>query len=148
MRRMDNVTPDAALVDTSAWFAYINGSDIYHRQAVSQLSNPPASGLITTTYVVDECSRLANLHRNRPAIQFTWHLWREDFARVVEPDSEVQGFAWQLFRSIRREGLSFTDCVSIAFIRRYGVVDVIAYGALSRYLNRESGSRPDQMTAG
>jgi predicted nucleic acid-binding protein len=141
--------PDATFVDTSAWYAYLNRSDANHRQAVSQLAARSGTRLVTTTYVTSECSRLANLYHSQVAIQFTWHLWRGDFAEVVEPDPEVQRSAWQVFRSARRIGLSFTDCVSIAFIRRYYVADAIAYGIMSGYLpGGTGGGWPGEMTAG
>ena len=133
-------------VDTSAWYAYLNRSDVNHQDAVSRLTGPGGSRFITTTQVTDECSRIANLYQSQVAIQFTWHLWRGDFAEVIDPDAEVQRSAWQSFRSARRSGLSFTDCVSIAYIRRYYVRDVIAYGIMPAYL--ASGGWTGTLTAG
>jgi predicted nucleic acid-binding protein len=137
----------ATFVDTSAWHAFLNRSDVNHQDAVSRLIGHDGNHeLITTTHVTDECSRIANRYQSQVAIQFTWHLWRGDFAEVVDPGAEVQRSAWQAFRSARRSGLSFTDCVSIAYIRMYYVRDVIAYGIMPSYL--ASGGWSGTLTAG
>lgn len=130
--------PKGTFVDTSGWAAFINRSDINHDAALSGFKR--SARLVTTTYVVEECSRLASIYRSPVAVQFTWHLWHGDFAQVFEPAPEVERSAWMLFRSGRRSGLSFTDCVSIAFMRRYYISEVIAFGVLARYVASGEGA--------
>jgi predicted nucleic acid-binding protein len=139
--------PEPVFVDTSAWYAHLNRSDVHHRDAVSRLTGLDRNRLVTTMQVAEECSRLASRYQSEIAVQFTWHLWRGDFARVINPGPDVQSFAWQVFRSARRGGLSFTDCISLAYVRLYHVSHVVAYGIMLDFLDSDGGGT-DALTAG
>ncbi|GHJ39843.1 PIN domain-containing protein [Streptomyces sp. TS71-3] len=129
MRTGATTASDFLFVDTSAWCALLSSNDVHHRHAAAAVAGRGPGRLLTTLQVAAEVSRLTPTFDDRlVATRFSWHLWRGDFAHVVEPPADIQRDAWALFRQVRRTGVSFTDCVGAEFVTSYGIRDVSAYG--------------------
>jgi predicted nucleic acid-binding protein len=135
MRAMPRL--DLAFVDTSAWVAFLNRADRNHQSSVDELVLWPSHALLTTSHVADELSRLAPIYDDRVvAITFALHVWRGDFAYVLDPGAEIERRAWRVFKKARAQGASFVDCISAAVITEYEIENVIAYGSgLGRLLD-------------
>jgi len=124
-----------SFVDTSAWCAFLSSTDRNHASAARAITSRERETLVTTTHVAEELSRLTYAYDDRAlAIRFALHVWRGDFAYVLDPDRRLEQRAWQTFKSSRRRGASYVDCVSAAVVADYEIDDVIAYGSGLRIL--------------
>ncbi|QOC92179.1 PIN domain-containing protein [Micromonospora craniellae] len=136
---------ELTFVDTSAWRALLDRDDIHHEHVVAAIARCAPESLVTTRQITVEMSRrCAEYDDPLIAVTFTWRLWRGDFAQVIEPEPVVQQAAWERFKYARRTGASFVDCVSVTFIRWYGIRRVVAYGTAFHRLLDESRSGPDR----
>jgi uncharacterized protein len=117
-------------VDTSAWFAAAIESDANHAAAVAFLASTPADRLITSDFVLDET---LTLFRMRGALQFGVALGKrvlEGAACVLERVSDADLHAAYLaYVRYADKGWSFTDCASLAMMRRLGVKQAFAFDA-------------------
>lgn len=115
-------------IDTSAWFAAYVPSDSQHgsvRQAIES-----ASRLVTSDYVVDETLTLLRVRgHSQRALTFGALVWEGKIARIeyLQPPDLQQ--AWTIFSQFRDKGWSFTDCTSLAVMRRLGVTSAISLDA-------------------
>jgi predicted nucleic acid-binding protein len=124
-----------AFIDTSAWCAFLSAADRNHVSAINAIKSRERDGLVTTTRVAEELSRLTYAYDNTDAaIRFAVHIWRGDFAYVLCPGERLEQLAWETFKISRKRGVSFVDCVSAAVVAEYEIVDLIAYGAGLRSL--------------
>ncbi|MCY3021091.1 MAG: PIN domain-containing protein [Planctomycetota bacterium] len=105
-------------VDTGAWFAAFVPNDRDHVRADTWLSSN-TTPLVTSDYILDE---LLTLLKARGEYQRALHLGQclltEKIARlewVLPADVEA---AWQSYRTHRDKDWSFTDCVSLAVMKR------------------------------
>lgn len=107
-------------VDTGAWFAAFVPNDPDHAAAEKWLDSN-TEPLVTTDYVVDELLTLLKIRGEfERALRLGESLLDESVSKIawVTPD-DVRA-AWEVFRSYRDKGWSFTDCVSYAVIDRLG----------------------------
>jgi predicted nucleic acid-binding protein len=113
-------------VDTSAWFALMDGNCAEH-QAATAFAADPGDLLLTTDYVLAETLTLLRARRlDDAAIQLGEKLLSQQIARlewVGQPDVHN---AWILFH-YRDKSWSFVDCVSFAVMRRRGIRDAFAF---------------------
>ena len=114
-------------VDTGAWFASFVPSDRDHEVADKWFIEN-RQPLVTSDYVLDE---LLTLMKNRGeyerALNLGQGLLSGEMAHLewVTP-ADVQA-AWQIFSTFRDKGWSFTDCVSLAMMRRLGISVAFAF---------------------
>ncbi len=130
----------AVFVDTGAWMACADAADPAHepcsaaRDAALEAGKP----LITSDLVIDETLTLIRFRLGLGAAIAWWHQI-EGTARLrcewIERDRFER--ARHLFFQSRDEGLSFTDCTTIALMRELKLTTVIATDGHFRQLGFE-----------
>lgn len=108
-------------VDTGAWFAAFVPNDPDHA-AADQWLNTNTEPLVTTDYVIDELLTLLKIRGEFDrALRLGESLLDESICKIgwITPEDVHSG--WEVFRSYRDKGWSFTDCVSYAFMQRLAV---------------------------
>lgn len=115
-------------VDTSAWFAAYVPTDPQHRAVRDAIEAAPR--LVTTDYVIDETLTLLRVRgHSQRALQLGALLWEGKISRLeyLQPADLQQ--AWTIFSQFRDKAWSFTDCTSLAVMRRLGVTSAISLDA-------------------
>jgi uncharacterized protein len=109
-------------VDTSAFYALLDRSDKYHKQA--SLLWPglldEETGLVTTNYVVWET---IGLLQNRIGYEAA-NLWCKDVLAVLDilwVNEAIHQRAMDLWNNLGRLRVSFTDCVSFVIMHQKGI---------------------------
>jgi len=116
-------------VDTSAWFAYINGTDPDHR-SVERVLSRPGTRLVTTNFVFDEVVTLC-LYRlgHSVAAKVGGILLAGGFLDLMRVTISDEKAAWALFLARPDKLYSFTDCTSFVVMRRLGISEAVAVDA-------------------
>lgn len=108
----------SVFVDTSAFFALLDESDVRHREAAriwARLLDSDAD-LVTHNYVIVEAAALVQRRLGEELLEplFDGLL---PLVRIVWVEEEIYHRALAVFRSIRKPGLSLVDCVSFEVMR-------------------------------
>lgn len=112
------------LVDTSAIFAALDGTDPSHARAVRVLA--AHTSLAAHEFIVVEA--VSVIDRRLPAAALTAffdHILPTIDVSPVGPDLFERAVA--AFRARSRRRLSFVDCVTIEFCRAHGIREVFAF---------------------
>ena len=109
-------------VDTSAFYALLDGDDAEHSRALTLWEGDPPGegGLVTTNYVVLESMALLQSRLGMPAVR----VFREailPLTRVEWIDEVVHAKAVSAFIAADRRGLSLVDLSSFETMRRLGI---------------------------
>lgn len=111
-------------VDTSAFKAIVDENDDFNLKAEKKIKELVDKGceLVTSNFVVDECATLLRIKCGlKKALYFKGYLVDSipgiTLYRVMARDEVC---AWGLFEK-EWSGLSFTDCVSFAMMKRLGI---------------------------
>jgi len=109
-------------VDTSAFYALLDGDDAGHSRALKVWEGkPPGEGdLATTNYVVLETMALLQSRLGMPAVR----VFRDailPLARIEWIDEVVHAQAVAAFIAADRRGLSLVDLSSFETMRRLGI---------------------------
>jgi predicted nucleic acid-binding protein len=108
----------AVFVDTSAWYALIDGAEAEHAGIVAALG-AHHDRLVTSDYVFDEALTLARYQLGWDvACKLGRELRSGEAARIVSVTATDVGHAWDIFASHSDRRLSFTDCTSFALMKR------------------------------
>ena len=117
-----------AFVDTSAFYAVLDKSDVNHKVAAEIWRGllERDAVLITTNYVIVECFALM---QNRLGKQAT-RVFQDDILPLVRihwigKNDHLRGVSAFLIASRRK--LSLVDCVSFVMMRDLGVKDVFCF---------------------
>ena len=109
-------------VDTSAFYALLDGDDAGHSRALKlwEREPPGEGGLVTTNYVVLESMALLQSRLGMPAVR----VFRDailPLVRIEWIDEAVHAQAMSAFISTDRRGLSLVDLSSFETMRRLGI---------------------------
>ncbi|MBP2682982.1 MAG: PilT protein domain protein [Deltaproteobacteria bacterium] len=109
-------------VDTSAFYALLDGDDAEHSRALkSWEGNPPGEGdLATTNYVVLESMALLQSRLGMHAVR-VFHDAVLPLVRIEWIDEGVHAQAVSAFIAADRRGLSVVDLSSFETMRRLGI---------------------------
>ncbi len=108
-------------VDTSAWFALVNGRDPDHH-AVRDVLESAGGRLVSSNFVFDETVTLCRYRLGHgAAVRVGNQLRGGATADLVRATATDEAAAWDLFRERTDKGYSFTDCVSFVMMRRLGI---------------------------
>jgi len=109
-------------VDTSAFYALLDRSDRYHKQASviwpALLDDNVA--LITSNYVVSETVGLLQNRIGFKAVK----LWYRDILGILDVwwvDADAHGRAYDLWLNLGLKGLSLIDCVSFVTMHHHHI---------------------------
>lgn len=117
-------------VDTGAWFALVDATDKYHKQAIAiqgKLLLHPVRW-ITTNFVIGETYTL--LHRTigfGTATQFirTIRSWERLDCLTVPYEIELE--AEKILNKYADQPFSYVDAVSFAVMRQKGIIEAFAF---------------------
>lgn len=108
-------------VDTSAWFAFVNRSDLEHertREAIEAFRGQ----LMTSNFIFDETVTLCRYRLgHEAAVRVGETLLMPRVVELVRASHEDEKAAWRLFGERSDQRYSFTDCVSFVMMRRLGL---------------------------
>lgn len=107
-------------MDTSAFFALTDRSDVNHAQAKKALARLARDGreLLTTSYLLDETLTLVRFRiGHRHAVKLGEKLMASAWCRMLEISAELRQAAWEIFVRYGGQSFSFTDCTSFAVMR-------------------------------
>ncbi len=129
-----------AFVDTSGFYAELDGSDPQHPKARDAFARAQREGwqLITTNYVVHESWAVIQARLGWEAVD----AWRDRLVvlcEIVWITAELHALGEARCRQARQRHLSLTDCTSIELMRRRGIRHAIAF---DEHLTREGFKLP------
>ena len=108
-------------IDASAFLAFYSRTDQYHRETV-RLWQTLKGPLVTSNHVVDEVAtglgRAAGYQFAANCVTGIYAAPRIDILQSARAD-EIEAIRWM--RKYADQGVSFTDCVSFAMMRRLGI---------------------------
>ena len=114
------------LVDTGAWYAYMDKDDPDHK-AVSEILESHFPFLLTSNFIVDETLTLLRYrHGRHAAVKFGELVFSGELSRFEYITKKDQERAWQLFLKYDDHCLSFTDCTSFVLMKRIKVEVAVA----------------------
>ena len=117
-------------VDTGAWFALADKSDKYHEQAVEIYPGLLSSyhHLTTTNLVIAESYVLIRRTiGHQPAIAFLENLGASPRLIKIYSDSVLEGTAEDILRKYQDQDFSYTDAVSFAVMKQYGINQAFSF---------------------
>ena len=115
-------------VDTSAFYALLDGDDAEHSRALKVWEGKPPGegGLVTTNYIVLESMALLQSRLGMVAVR-AFHDAILPLTRVEWIDEVVHAKAVSAFIAADRRGLSLVDLSSFETMRRLGIRSVFTF---------------------
>jgi uncharacterized protein len=108
-------------VDTGAFLAYHRKNDQYHREA-RRLWPSLAGNAVTSNHIMDELATgLGRIAGYAFAVECVALIYSSPGIRIFQStrEDELEALAWM--RKFADQGVSFTDCISFAIMRRHKV---------------------------
>jgi len=117
----------AIFVDTSGFYAFLDGTDPFHAAARSafELAVADRRHLVTTNYVLHESQAVIQGRLGWEALD-AWLDRLVPLCETVWVDQKLHDVGVARCRQARERRLSLTDCVSIEAMRRRGMSEAIA----------------------
>jgi predicted nucleic acid-binding protein len=112
-------------VDTSAWYAAADRSDVSHRRAKAVLTS--AESLVTSDHVLVETWVLLRHRLGRPAAERFWGGLRAGAAEVELVTAADLAVAWAVAESFPDQDFSIVDRTSFAVMQRLGLRRVATF---------------------
>jgi uncharacterized protein len=109
----------SVFVDTSAWYAAVDSSDISNARAKEILTSGEA--LVTTDHVLVETWRLLRFRIGRSSAERFWGGLRSGAAVIETVRPADLETAWQIGSSWRDQDFSIVDRTSFAVMNRLGI---------------------------
>jgi uncharacterized protein len=117
-------------VDSSAFRALIDENDDFNQRAEKILADlvKTKCELVTSNYIIDECATLIRMKSGfKKAMLFKKYLTESDpVISLYRVRIKDESDAWKWFEN-EWSGLSFTDCVSFAMMKRLGIKKVFGF---------------------
>ena len=116
----------SVFVDTSAWIALINKSDVFHLKAKTirdVLVKDDRQCLVTDYVVVEIANSLSRIPWRSSAIQLINSIYASENINVVEIDKDIYVEAWKLYSERIDKEWSLTDCTSFVVMNRNGITE-------------------------
>ncbi|MBI3317732.1 MAG: type II toxin-antitoxin system VapC family toxin, partial [Candidatus Omnitrophica bacterium] len=117
-------------VDTSAFFAIENERDRHHVEALDTRHDLMARGerLITSDYILDEVYTLLRMRvGHRAAVDFGESIRTSRFFRIEPVTTADFEAAWRIFRRYDDKPFSFTDCTTVALMRKESIENIATF---------------------
>ncbi len=114
------------LVDTGAWYSFMDKSDRDHR-LVSTVLEEHFPFLLTSDFIVDETITLLRYRYGRhAAVMFGEQVYSGKLARLEFITKNDQQKAWRLFLKYNDHCFSFTDCTSFVMMEKLRLKTAVA----------------------
>ncbi len=117
-------------VDTGAWFALADRSDQYHTRAVDIYPKllRRYDHLTTTNLVIAETYTLIRRAiGHQAAMTFLENIGASPRVIKVHADSKLEDTAENILRKYHDQDFSYTDAVSFAVMKQYGIVQAFSF---------------------
>lgn len=111
-------------VDTSAWLALINKSDVFHVKAKNIrdiLLRDNIQFVVTDYVIVEVANSLSKIPWRSSAIQLINSIQLSGNIRVVEINKEFYNEAWEIYSNRTDKEWGLTDCASFVVMKRYAI---------------------------
>ena len=109
-------------VDTGAFIARYLPRDSLHQRALEVWPQLAAERLVTSNHVLDETLTYIGRHASYLiAAECGERLYGSERLEIIFSDREDEAAALRLFRKFADQKVSFTDCVSFALMRKFGI---------------------------
>ena len=118
------------LIDTGAFFAQRNPSDEHHERATRGFADLAHSSVLlySTEHVLDETlTLLARRESYAYAAEAGEELLSSRALRWLDATASDWTTALKLMRKYADQGVSFTDCISFALMKREDIRDVFGF---------------------
>ncbi|MFN3761648.1 MAG: type II toxin-antitoxin system VapC family toxin [Anaerolineae bacterium] len=116
------------LADTSFLVALVDAGDIHHAEAVAFLQQLREAIVIVTDDVFDEMMTFLKRRLGSEVALRAGRQLRESLVfqrlHLTEEDEES---TWKIFQQYADKAWSYTDCASLAVMRRLGIREVLAF---------------------
>lgn len=107
-------------VDTSAWYAFVNGRDPDHGRVRDALAGF-GGRLVTSNFVFDETVTLCRTRLGHAiAVRVGTVLLDPQVVALIRLTADEEEKAWELFLARPDKAYSFTDCTSFVLMRGRG----------------------------
>lgn len=119
--------PSRIFIDTAAWLALANKSDVLHQRAteLNQDLLSRAAHYITTDYVLTEVANaLARPPYRRSIIRFLQAVFSSRSVTILTITRERFLRAWQLYKSRHDKEWGLTDCTSFITMEEQRIQEV------------------------
>ena len=118
MALSERLIMERVIVDTGAWYAYINAKDLDHFK-VREFLDSFEGKLVTSSYIFDEIITLVLARLgHKKAVKVGQVLLNPKVVELVRVGAADEWSAWQLFQQRSDKMYSFTDCTSFVLMRR------------------------------
>lgn len=116
-------------VDTDALVAVHDGKDASHKKALhilEEISILPHVLYTSLNILLEALTMISQRVSKEYAISVLDEL-RSGKYIVIHPDEQTIAQAEDIFRAIKSKNVSYSDCVSFAVMRRYGIERVFSF---------------------
>jgi uncharacterized protein len=118
-------------IDTSGFKAWVDEKDEFHQMAEKIIKYILDSGFVLTTsnYILDETWTLLRAKCGLAKVKLLkkYLLSAQPLVKITRVNIKDESSAWDWFETKDWSGLSFTDCVSFAQMRRLGIQFVFGF---------------------
>lgn len=122
----------ALFIDTGIFVAVRNKKDKNHQKAKDLMKRALQAefGVVRTSdYVVDEAvtTALGRTRNHQIAVNTGKYILSSPRIETVPISQEDFSLAWSKFQTFRDKSLSFTDCTSLAVMKRRGIERIMSF---------------------
>ena len=118
----------AIFVDASLFYAYINIDDVHHKRAKKVMEDIVSGKYgkpVTSDYIFDESVTVTMRKADKERALNLGNLIINSEVILIQVSEPVFQRAWKLFE--KAEGLSFTDCTNLAFMKTFGIERIATF---------------------
>jgi len=120
------------IVDTGVFFAFYSLKDRYHLDSLAlivHLIEGKWGRAFITNHILDETLNILKYKLSyKTANAFIEVFIDRDLIKVLYTDREIEEEALRIFKeNISRKGFSYTDAITVAVIREYGINYLLTY---------------------
>ena len=118
-------------IDTSGFKALLDSTDEFHTRALAFWQQAEEKNLkfVTTNYILDEIYTLLRVRAGKDKALELRDVIKQSYQVIeviwVEPEDEI--LAWKFFEDLPGRGVSFTDCVSFAVMKKLGISSAFSF---------------------
>ena len=126
-------SPGTVFVDTSAWKAFYDENDDWHKEARGFMNSvgttqPPIRLFVTSDYVMDETLTLVRFaHSHSKAVEFANTISSSRATKLFFVGEDLFNKALSMFIGRRDQEWSFTDCASFVLMKQLNLTTAFAF---------------------
>jgi len=125
-----NAPPAELFVDTSAWYALADESDLHHEQAARFYPGylKDYRRLVTTNLVISETYTLIRrMLGHRGAVSFAETIFASPRIKIIYSTREMEGKACEMLKRFADQDFSYTDGVSFSIMSNLEIAKAFTF---------------------